>query len=94
VRDGGLCHGAAGLMHMFHRLYQRSGDERFAVAARTWLEQLLALRRADGFGGFAALAADDWIADPGLLFGAGGVALALAALLGGDASWDRAFALS
>jgi hypothetical protein len=94
VLDGGLCHGAAGLMHLFHRLYQRSGDERFAAAARAWLDQLLALRRADGFGGFAALATDHWVADPGLLFGAGGVALALAALLGGDASWDRAFALS
>jgi hypothetical protein len=94
VRDGGLCHGAAGLMHLFHRLYQRSGDERFAAAARAWLDQLLALRRADGFGGFAAWATDRWIADPGLLSGGGGVALALAALLGGDASWDRAFALS
>jgi hypothetical protein len=65
---------------MFHRLYQASGDERLAGAARAWLEPTLRLGPA----------ADE----PGILFGSGGIALALASLFGADASWDRAFALS
>jgi hypothetical protein len=80
VRDVGLCHGSAGLGHIFHRLYRTTREERFARAARTWFARTLALgpRR-----------------DRGFLTGAAGVTLALAAAISEDEPrWDRALLLS
>ena len=79
VVDAGLCHGAAGNAHLFHRLYRATGDDRFADAARTWFARALAMRRARaGFGGFPARVSGGWRSRPGVLTGTGGVALALA----------------
>src|SRR6185436_4259564 len=47
--DPALCHGTAGLSHLFHRLYQATGEERCRAAAHAWLERTLA-RRAPGAG--------------------------------------------
>ncbi len=101
VVDAGLCHGAAGLAHIFHRLYRATEDERFAVAARSWFARTLAMwRPGRGFGGFAkytsnAQGAMGWEADSGFLTGTGGIALALAAALTSfEPEWDRALALS
>ncbi len=77
---GGLCHGAAGLAHVFHRLYCTTGDVRFARTSRAWFARLLAspLPKRSGW-----------------LSGAGGIALALLAATGdADAAWDRALLLS
>ena len=41
VVDAGLCHGAAGLGHVFNRLFQATGEQRLAVAAREWLSLAL-----------------------------------------------------
>ncbi|HVS00322.1 MAG TPA: lanthionine synthetase C family protein, partial [Thermoanaerobaculia bacterium] len=35
VMDSGLCHGAGGVAHLFNRLYQATGEERLADAARS-----------------------------------------------------------
>jgi len=83
VQDAGLCHGAAGLAHVFGRLAWEMGDERLAVAARLWLERALAFRSPGrGAGGFRSWAAglsgvQDWRDDRGFLEGAAGVGLAL-----------------
>jgi lantibiotic biosynthesis protein len=101
VIDVGLCHGAAGVAHIFHRLFLGTGEPRFAEAARSWFRRLLAMREERrGFAGFRTWGPDDrgkpsWIADPGFLNGAAGVALALvAATTKADAAWDRALLLS
>src|SRR5207249_4814388 len=73
VVDAGLCHGAAGLGHIFNRLYQATGDEVFAQAARFWFSRTLALRQRNrGIGGYATLTAKEdgtpyWHDDPGIL---------------------------
>jgi lantibiotic modifying enzyme len=41
VVDAGLCHGAAGLGHVFNRLFQATGEQRLAVAAREWFSLAL-----------------------------------------------------
>ena len=86
VVDAGLCHGAAGLGHIFNRLFQASGEEVFRDAARSWFGRTLNFRRANaGFGGFLVYrvteVADEpsWEAEPGILEGAAGIALALLA---------------
>jgi hypothetical protein len=99
VRDAGLCHGAAGLLHVFNRLWQASGDEALAAAARRWFAHALGLRRAEGVAGFpswvGAFADHEWDADPGVLAGAAGVALAFVAAATDIApAWDRFLLLS
>ena len=101
VVDAGLCHGAAGLGHVFNRLYQATGDPILARAARTWFDRTLAMRQPGrGVAGFPAQAVREdgtryWEDDPGLLTGAAGVALALlAATTSIEPAWDRMLLLS
>lgn len=96
IMDPGLCHGAAGAGHLFHRLYRATGEERLAEAARFWLRHALGLRRpGEGIAGFLAWSpkadgSGTWEADPGFLTGAAGVGLALlAALSPAEPAWDR-----
>jgi len=98
VRDSGLCHGTAGVGHLFNRLFQATGEEALREAARFWFARTLELRQADkAIAGFPALISDPerpeekrWVADPGILTGAAGIALALlAATTDVEPEWDR-----
>jgi hypothetical protein len=101
IVDAGLCHGSAGLGHLFNRMYQTTGDEALGQAARFWFERTLAMRQPDlGVGGFPASSVREdgtryWRDDPGVLTGAAGVALALlAATTSIEPAWDRILLLS
>jgi len=95
VVDAGLCHGAAGLAHIYNRMFQATGEQFLRQAACFWFERTLDLRRpGEGIGGYSAwMPRPDgnkgWVADPGLLTGAAGVALALlGAITPAEPSWD------
>ena len=101
VRDAGVCHGAAGLAHLFNRFWQASGEEVFHDAARYWIERTLELRvPGEGIAGFRAWHAlqgpdGQWVAEPGLLEGASGVALVLLAAVSAiEPEWDRILLVS
>ena len=75
VVDAGLCHGSAGLAHLFNRMYQMTAEPILADAARLWVGRTLELCSA-------ALARDATRTDdaaraawngPGLLEGAAGI---------------------
>jgi hypothetical protein len=96
VVDAGLCHGAAGVGHLFNRLFQATGEECFAEASRFWLERTLAMRQPGrGIAGYLSWSPGEdgaltWLAEPGLLTGAAGIALALlAAATPIEPAWDR-----
>jgi len=98
IRDPGMCHGAAGLAHIFNRFYQASRESVFRDAARTWFELALAMRKPEGVGGFIAWSSDGirpepvWTPAVDLVEGAMGVALALlAAVEPTEPRWDRLF---
>ena len=100
VVDAGLCHGAAGLGHLFNRLFQATGEPLFAAAARSWLRRALAMRAPEqGIAGYLSYIPPQnldstlrtgWFPDASFLTGVVGVALAL---LGGVSpvapDWDR-----
>ncbi len=97
--DASLCHGAAGALHIFNRLAQRAHDPRLADLARRWFARTLeSIRRRDR----TAVSRRDpglvwtaWRARPGLMNGAAGVALALAAASSRtEPTWDRLLLLS
>ncbi|RKG97979.1 Lanthionine biosynthesis cyclase LanC [Corallococcus sp. CA047B] len=102
VQDGGLCHGAAGLAHLYNRLFQTTGETVFETAARRWFAQLLTVHRQPGLGvgGFRTLERFDddtegWTDNTGLLAGATGIALALlAATSPAEPTWDRMLLMS
>jgi lantibiotic modifying enzyme len=96
VTDSGLCHGAAGLGHLFNRLYQATGDVDLANASRRWLGRALTDRRmGEGVAGWSAvLVTDDGVEerhpDAGFLTGVAGIGLALlAATSSVEPAWDR-----
>lgn len=79
--DAGLCHGSAGLAHIFNRHWQATGERVFADAARRW------------FG--RTLARIDHVSGGGFLSGRAGVALALLhAASAREPTWDRVLLLS
>ncbi|RKG80632.1 Lanthionine biosynthesis cyclase LanC [Corallococcus exercitus] len=102
VKDGGLCHGSAGLAHLYNRLYQTTGEPAFEAASRYWFQQLFSVHRQPGLGvaGFRTReysddGTGDWTDDTGLLGGATGIALALlAATSSAEPSWDRMLLMS
>lgn len=97
VVDAGLCHGSSGLAHLFNRLYQACGEDRFAEAARRWFAVTLEMRSADdeGIAGYLTWGVNrqrqrGWRRDPGLLTGVSGIVLALLAGISSvEPAWDR-----
>lgn len=101
VRDAGLCHGALGLAHLYNRIYQASGRELFAEAARLWYQIGLKMRSPErGIAGFACWEVGEdgqkvWTDDPGFLTGAAGIGLSLlAAVTAIEPAWDRLLLVS
>ena len=94
--DAMLCHGTAGLGHLFNRMYQASGHPALADAARrSFLRTLELAQPGAGIGGYQHFDDTGWVDWPGLLFGASGVALALlAAASDVEPAWDRLLLVS
>jgi lantibiotic modifying enzyme len=94
VRDGGLCHGAAGVAHILNRLFHGIDEPSLRERARYWFGQLLDLRQpGGGCGGFSMFdpeADPQWRTDPGVLTGSAGIGLALLAATSAHMpEWDR-----
>jgi hypothetical protein len=103
VVNANFCHGAAGLAHLYNRLYQATGVPELGRASLYWLERTL------GFYRRARCAGSSWVQgnwDPGrrdlwtwtgtdLVEGAAGIALVLlAAATSVEPTWDRVFLIS
>ena len=97
VVDAGLCHGSAGLAHLFNRMYQMTAEPALADAARFWVERTLEFcsAAAPGPGAAPTNAARSAWNGPGLLEGAAGVALAMeAAGTTVEPAWDQMLLVS
>jgi lantibiotic biosynthesis protein len=100
VSTPGLCHGAAGLGHLFNRLYQATHEVQLAQAARHWFQKTLDMRRPGcGIGGYTAWwgpgEPPSGPGESGVMTGAAGIALALlAACTTIEPNWDRMFLVS
>jgi hypothetical protein len=95
-----LCHGSAGLAHIFSRFYQWTGQTEFREAALRWYRWTLDMRvQGTGIGGYRAEQAgaeeSPALLDSALLEGSLGIGLVLlAALDSTDPAWDRVLLLS
>jgi lantibiotic modifying enzyme len=85
VADAGLCHGSAGLAHLFNRMHQMTAEPVMADAARFWVERTLELCATAGSA----------CRGTGLLEGAAGVAVAMeAASTTAEPAWDQMLLVS
>jgi hypothetical protein len=97
-----LYHGAAGLGHLYNRMFQATGKPWLKEAAEFWFRRTLDMRSPQGEGaGFYAWgpgpkgAPITWIDNPRFLTGTTGIALALlAAATPVEPAWDRVLLLS
>jgi lantibiotic biosynthesis protein len=97
VTDAGLCHGSAGLAHLFNRMYEMTAEPALAEAARFWIERTLELCPVTGPGRDATFTDTRWPAcqGSGLLEGTAGVALAMeAASTTVEPLWDQMLLVS
>jgi lantibiotic modifying enzyme len=98
VVDATLCHGAAGLGHIYNRLFQATGEADLGEAAKTWFEKALALREpGKGIGGYSnwwpEIAA--WRGESGFLVGSAGIGLALlSSIYSIEPLWDTPLLLA
>lgn len=99
--DTGLCHGTAGLAHLFNRFYQATGDPEMKEAALTWLRRTLDMQRpGEDFAGLRSWVVSQpgqghWEGEHGFLTGIAGVGLALlAAVTEIEPAWDRVLLVS
>ena len=98
VSDAQVCHGAAGLAHLYGRLYRATGHEELGRAARRWFERTLDMRApGQGLAGYLSWWSGnkEWTRDPALLGGAAGIGLSLlAAISETEPLWDRPLLLA
>jgi lantibiotic biosynthesis protein len=93
--DACLCHGAAGNGHLFHRLFQATGDKTFLRAARGYFAQALRIRgtgkKVAGYSFWTGNRSPKlaWGLDASFLSGITGVGLAFLSVTGLCSSdWD------
>lgn len=98
VVDAGLCHGAAGIAHIFNRMYGYTGIEELKETSDYWFDQTLKMARfEDGLAGFKAWQGEDkgWLNEAGLLEGIAGIGLALISAVSDiEPAWDECLLLS
>jgi len=97
--DAGLCHGTAGVGHIFYRMYWNTKRIEFKVAADFWFNETLKMAyHEDGLAGFKAWHTDKyggWVNEAGLLEGVAGIGLALMSYYYEiEPDWDECLLLS
>lgn len=99
VVDAGLCHGTAGIAHIFHRMYRETGNDVFKETAIYWYGETLEMARfGDVNAGFRARYAEEhggWVKKHDLLEGISGIGLALTGMVSQlEPAWDQCLLLS
>lgn len=98
IYDGGICHGSAGVAHIYWNLYQRTKEQKFREASEYWLETTTQMAKyEDGLAGFKVWRKKDFggpIKLDTLLEGASGIGLVFLSYMKGTTAWDECFMLS
>lgn len=97
IFDACLCHGSAGIAHIYRRAYLTLKDPRLLLGAEHWLQQTLQMKTwKDGLAGFKFYADEKYVNSYGVLEGIAGIGLSLIAALdpATPPAWDRCLLLS
>lgn len=91
INDAGLCHGSAGIVHIYNRMWHYTKDNRFLENRDKWLEVTLSsaeLNEEKGVFKSYNPFQKSYITNYGLLEGSAGIGLILLSLLTEDFNWD------
>ena len=91
IYDAGICHGSAGVAHIFNKMWHYTKDELFKEATDYWIQRTLNYAsHRDGIAGYKMYnpTKNMYTNSYGLLEGAAGIGLVLLSYLTGDFSWD------
>ena len=99
VRDAGLCHGSAGIAHIFWTLYLKTRKQEFWETAEYWLDITMKMAKyEDGLAGYKAYRTEEYGGPEKsevLLDGIAGIGLALLSYLScNEIAWDECLMLS
>jgi len=100
VKDAGLCHGAAGIGHLFYRMWWDTKLPEFKAAADYWFDQTLKMATfEDGLAGFKAYEVYEekprWTNQYDLIIGVSGIGLAMLSYYHEtEPTWDECLLLS
>ncbi|HWY11723.1 MAG TPA: lanthionine synthetase LanC family protein [Bacteroidia bacterium] len=101
IVDSGICHGSAGVAHIFHRFYLYTNDLKIKKAADFWIERTLAMAQfSDGPAGYKRMHVNElnqsvYLPDNGFLEGVSGIGLVLLGWLYPETiDWDRSLLIS
>jgi lantibiotic modifying enzyme len=96
VHDACLCHGSAGIAHIYRRAWLQTKDDRLLDGATSWLHQTLQMNNhKEGPAGYRFYGKDTFENSYGILEGVAGIGLAIAAAIDPDTdpAWDRCMLL-
>lgn len=97
VIDAGLCHGTAGIAHIYNRMYRYTKRAEFKQAANYWIEETLEMAtHEDGLAGYKSWGGSEgWVNDDSLLGGISGIGLALLSHISNEEPlWDSCLLLN
>lgn len=99
VMDAGICHGTAGIGHIYNRMWFNTRNEIFKEASDFWFEETLKMAKfEDGLAGYKAWYPEEyggWQKIYGILEGIAGIGLALmSAISDEEPTWDECLLLS
>lgn len=98
IFDAGLCHGSAGIAHIFNTVYQETGEPVFKEAALYWLKHALGAvsEDAEAPAGYQSFSGENgWKNELSILEGIAGIGLAyIAATSDIQPSWNRCLLIS
>lgn len=99
VLDACLCHGTAGIAHIYKRMYRNTGIEKFKETHDFWINETLKMAKfKDGLAGYKkyqGLDSGEWRTEYGFLDGIAGIGLTLLSSISDeDPSWDECLLLS
>jgi lantibiotic modifying enzyme len=97
VRDAGICHGTAGIAHVYNKMWHLTRDKTFKNACDFWINQTLQLDKFDDtISGYKQYFSptNTYQSSSGLLEGSSGIGLVLISHLTNDFDWDYCIMLN
>lgn len=96
VFDACLCHGSAGIGHIYNRFYQQTKNLEFKDISLFWLDKTLSFsQKPKKDKTYWVLKEDEYVYEAGLIEGVAGIGLALISIVSSkETIWDRFFLIS
>lgn len=97
IREGGVCHGSAGLVKMYRNLFRITGLKEFGITADYWLNITLKLAsHPDGHAGYKTHYLEKgFVNECGLLEGITGIGIVfIEELMGKPLTWEKSLMLA